>query len=49
LVDYTKNVTAKRLIIGTRGRGEVAALVLGSTSHRALHLARCDVLVVKPV
>lgn len=48
LVDYTKNVTAKRLIIGTRGRGEMAALVMGSTSHRALHLSDCDVLVVKP-
>ena len=27
--------------------GELAALILGSTSHRAIHLAECDVLVVK--
>lgn len=48
LVEYAHGQNAQMLVLGTRGRGELAALILGSTSHRALHLARCDVLVVKP-
>jgi len=48
LVAYVKNVAAGLLVVGTRGRGELASMVLGSTSHRAIHLSPCDVLVVKP-
>ncbi|MGH8951155.1 MAG: universal stress protein [Acidimicrobiia bacterium] len=48
LVDYAIGVDAALLVVGTRGRGELASLILGSTSHRAIQLARCDVLVVKP-
>ena len=47
IVDYAKSVKANLIIVGSRGRGELAALVLGSTSHRIVHLASCDVLVVK--
>jgi nucleotide-binding universal stress UspA family protein len=47
LVDYASQVDAELLVVGTRGRGEFASLILGSTSHRAIHLASCDVLVVK--
>lgn len=48
LVDYAHDVGADLLVVGTRGRGELASLILGSTSSRAIHLANCDVLVVKP-
>ncbi len=48
LVDYVNTVEGELLVVGSRGRGELAALILGSTSHRAIHLAPCDVLVVKP-
>lgn len=48
LVGYANEVDASLLVVGTRGRGELAALVLGSTSHRVIHIAHCDVLVVKP-
>jgi nucleotide-binding universal stress UspA family protein len=41
-------VNASVLVMGTRGRGEFASLILGSTSHRAIQLATCDVLIVKP-
>jgi nucleotide-binding universal stress UspA family protein len=48
LVSYATETGATLLVVGTRGRGELASLILGSTSARAIHLARCDVLVVKP-
>lgn len=47
LVEYATEVDASLLVVGTRARGEFASLILGSTSHRASHLASCDVLVVK--
>ncbi|HZD22864.1 MAG TPA: universal stress protein [Acidimicrobiia bacterium] len=48
LVRYASDINASLLVVGTRGRGEFASLILGSTSHRAIHLAECDVLIVKP-
>jgi nucleotide-binding universal stress UspA family protein len=47
LVGYAKDLGASLLVVGTRGRGEFASLILGSTSSRAIHLSPCDVLVVK--
>jgi len=47
LVAYANDIGASLLVVGTRGRGELGALILGSTSHRAIHLATCDVLIVK--
>lgn len=44
---YLENVHASLVVVGTRGRGELSELVLGSTSHRLSHLAHCDVLIVK--
>lgn len=47
LVGYANEIEAGLLVVGTRGHGELASLILGSTSHRAIHLSGCDVLVVK--
>ncbi|HEY6627421.1 MAG TPA: universal stress protein [Acidimicrobiia bacterium] len=47
LVSYANDIGASLLVVGTRGRGEWGALILGSTSHRAVHLADCDVLIVR--
>ena len=47
IVDYIKNVDASLVVLGTRGRGDFKALLLGSTSHRVVQLAPCDVLIIK--
>lgn len=35
------------IVMGSRGRGDLAGLVLGSTAHKAIHLADRPVLVVR--
>lgn len=47
LVAYAAEVDAEMLVVGSRGRGDLASLVLGSTSHRVLNQAPCDVLVAR--
>lgn len=47
LLEYAEDVGATTIVVGSRGRSELAAFFLGSTGHRVLHYAKCDVLVVK--
>jgi len=47
LVEYASSVGAGIIVVGSRGRGELASLVLGSTSHRVVNQATCDVLIAK--
>ncbi|MEE8331186.1 MAG: universal stress protein [Acidimicrobiia bacterium] len=47
VVKYANEHEADMIVVGSRGRGAVASLVLGSTSHRLIHIAECDLLVVK--
>lgn len=46
LVDHAAD--AGLLVVGSRGRGALTGLLLGSTSHGVLHHAPCPVLVVRP-
>jgi nucleotide-binding universal stress UspA family protein len=46
LVDVSKG--ASQLVIGSRGRGEVASLILGSVSEHCLHhVTHCPVTIVR--
>ena len=47
LLEYADDVAATTIVLGSRGRSELAAFFLGSTGHRVLHYAKCDVLIVK--
>jgi len=42
------DLDADMIVVGSRGRSNVASLTLGSVSHKLLHLARRPVLVVPP-
>ena len=38
---------AAMLVLGTRGRGQTASMLLGSVSHNCAHRAKCPVVLVK--
>jgi nucleotide-binding universal stress UspA family protein len=48
LTDYVQNVRADLLVVGSRSRGDLASMVLGSTSHACLRLSPVNVLIIKP-
>lgn len=47
IVKHAVSVGADLIVTGTRGRGELASLILGSTSHTLIQEAPCEVLVVR--
>jgi universal stress protein A len=47
LVNRADETEADLIVVGNRGRGDLASLVLGSTSHGVIHTAPCDVFIVR--
>lgn len=48
IVSYADEAGADLIVIGTRRRGELRRLFLGSTASRVIQLAGCDVLIAEP-
>jgi nucleotide-binding universal stress UspA family protein len=47
IVSDAKDLGVSVIVMGSRGRGDLAGLVLGSTAHKVIHLADRPVLVVR--
>jgi nucleotide-binding universal stress UspA family protein len=47
IVDEAKELDVDVIVMGSRGRGDMAGLVLGSTAHKVIHLADRPVLVIR--
>ena len=47
IVDDAKALDVGVIIMGSRGRGDLAGLILGSTAHKVIHLLDRPVLIVR--
>jgi nucleotide-binding universal stress UspA family protein len=47
IIEDARERDAGVIVMGSRGRSEIAGLVLGSTAHKVIHLADRPVLVVR--
>ena len=47
LVDYSAEIGAELVVVGTRGRGRVKGLLLGSTAEDVVNRGGCDMLLVR--
>jgi nucleotide-binding universal stress UspA family protein len=47
ILDEATSAGATTIVMGSRGRSELTGLVLGSTTHKVLHLGSFPVLVVR--
>jgi nucleotide-binding universal stress UspA family protein len=47
IVNDAREVGADVIVMGSRGRGDIAGLLLGSTAHKVIHLSDRPVLVVR--
>lgn len=48
IADLARDAGADLILVGCRGHGAVAGLMLGSVTQRLLHVAPCPVLVIPP-
>lgn len=48
IAEAAKDEKADMIVVGTRGHGRVAGMLLGSVTQRLLHVAPCPVVAVPP-
>ncbi len=47
IIEYAEKNDIDVIVIGSRGLGDAAGLLLGSVSHKVTHLAKCPCVIVK--
>jgi nucleotide-binding universal stress UspA family protein len=47
IVEVARDREAGVIVVGSRGRGDLSALLLGSVAHKVIHLADRPVLVAR--
>jgi nucleotide-binding universal stress UspA family protein len=47
ILEHAKKSKADLIVVGTRGLTRIGEFVLGSVSHKVVHLAKCPCLTVK--
>ncbi len=47
IIDLAKSQAVEMILLGSRGLGDARALLLGSVSHKVMHLAPCTCVAVK--
>lgn len=48
IADVAREVNADVIVVGTRGHRQIASLIIGSVTHKLLHMTPCPVLAVPP-
>jgi nucleotide-binding universal stress UspA family protein len=48
IAEVARDQEADAIVLGTRGHSTIAGLLVGSVTHRLLHIAPCPVLAVPP-
>lgn len=48
IADVAREQKADVIVVGTRGHRQIASLIIGSVTHKLLHMMPCPVLAVPP-
>jgi nucleotide-binding universal stress UspA family protein len=48
IAEVAREQNADVIVVGTRGHRQIASLIIGSVTHKLLHMTPCPVLAVPP-